>query len=69
MVSVPSTATIQGWNQLVEMGGILAGPLLAAAPYDRTHSYVVAFLVFAVACFVAMLLILAATPPPRPGVA
>jgi MFS family permease len=64
-----SYATIQGWNQLVEMGGILAGPLLAAVLYDRTHSYVVAFLVFTVACFVGMLLILAAKPPPRAGVA
>ncbi len=62
-----SYATIQGWNQLVEMGGILAGPLLAATLYDRTHSYVVAFLVFAAACFVAMLLILAAKPPRRAG--
>jgi MFS family permease len=62
-------ATIQGWNQLVEMGGILVGPLLAAVLYDRTHSYVVAFLVFAGACFVAMLLILAAKPPRRAGVA
>jgi MFS family permease len=50
-----SYATIQGWNQLVEMGGVLAGPLLAAVLYDRTHSYVVAFLVFAVTCFVGML--------------
>jgi MFS family permease len=62
-------ATIQGWNQLVEMGGILVGPLLAAVLYDRTHSYVVAFLVFAGACFVALLLILAAKPPRRAGVA
>ena len=62
-------ATIQGWNQLVEMGGILVGPLLAALLYDRTHSYVVAFLVFAGACFVAMLLILAASPPRRARVA
>lgn len=58
-------ATIQGWNQLVEMGGVLAGPLLAAVLYDQTHSYVVAFLVFAVTCFVGMLFILAAKPPRR----
>ena len=61
-------ATIQGWNQLVEMGGILVGPLLAAVLYDRTHSYVVAFPVFAGACSVAMLLILWAKPPRHPGV-
>lgn len=61
-------ATIQGWNQLVQMGGILSGPILAAALYDRTHSYVIAFLVFAVACFIGMLFILAATPPRRVAV-
>ncbi len=62
-------ATIQGWNQLVQMGGVLAGPLVAAALYDRTHSYVIAFLVFAVACFIGMLFILAAKPPRRVEVA
>lgn len=60
-----SYATIQGWSQLVQMGGMLAGPLVAAALYDRTQSYVVAFLVFAVASFIGMLLILAARPPRR----
>jgi MFS family permease len=58
-------ATIQGWSQPVEMVGILSGPVLAAVLYDRTHSYVVAFLVFAVACVIGMLFVLAATPPRR----
>ena len=61
-----SYATILGWNQLVQMGGVLAGPVLAAALYDRTHSYVIAFFVFAAACFIGMLFILAAKPPEEP---
>jgi MFS family permease len=62
-----SYATIQGWGQPVEMIGILSGPVLAAALYDRTHSYVISFVVFAVACFIGMLFILAARPPRRVG--
>jgi MFS family permease len=58
-----SYATILGWAHMVEMLGVIAGPLLAAVLYDWTHSYVVAFLAFAVACFVALLLIVAARPP------
>lgn len=58
-----SFATIRGLVHTVQMVGMLLGPILAGFVYDTTHSYFVAFVVFAVAAFLGMLAILATKLP------
>ena len=49
------------------MAGIVTGPILAGYVYDSTGSYDTAFIVFAVATAVSMVLVLMARPPKRPA--
>ncbi len=58
--------TIQGLNQWVQIWGTLIGPIFAGIMYDTTKSYNVAFLSFAVAGAVAILLTFLATKPAPP---
>ena len=60
-------ATIQGLRGTIQMAGIVTGPILAGYVYDSTGSYDTAFIVFAVATAVSMVLVLMARPPQRPA--
>ena len=62
-----SYATIQGFRSSVQMGGIIAGPIISGYIFDRTGSYSSAFLGFAGAALVAIVLVLMAKPPVRPA--
>tara|TARA_B100000959_G_scaffold48872_1_gene50292 strand:- start:21007 stop:22284 length:1278 start_codon:yes stop_codon:yes gene_type:complete len=60
-------ATISGFRSSIQMLGIIVGPVVSGLVYDRTGSYEWAFLGFAAASIVSMLLVLMALPPsPRP---
>jgi len=56
-------ATISGFRSSIQMLGIIVGPVVSGLVYDRTGSYEWAFLGFAVASIVSMLLVLMALPP------
>lgn len=60
-----SYATIQGFRSSVQMGGIIAGPIISGYVFDRTGSYSDAFLGFSGAALVAIVLVLMAKPPGR----
>ncbi len=65
-----SYATIQGFGSSVQMFGIIIGPIVSGYVFDRTESYSGAFLGFAVAALVSIVLVLMARPPApkrRPG--
>ncbi|MSQ42282.1 MAG: MFS transporter [Dehalococcoidia bacterium] len=63
-----SFATIQGFMGSVLVLGTVSGPIYAGWIFDVTHSYRIAFLTFAAASALAILLILAAKPlRPRPA--
>ena len=57
-----SFATIQGFMGSVLVLGTVSGPIYAGWIFDVTHSYRIAFLTFAAASALAILLILAAKP-------
>ena len=56
-------ATISGFRSSIQMLGIIVGPVVSGLEYDRTGSYEWAFLGFAAASIVSMLLVLMALPP------
>lgn len=56
-------ATISGFRSSIQMLGIIVGPVVSGLVYDRTGSYEWAFLGFAAASIVSMLLVLMALPP------
>lgn len=58
-------ATISGFRSSVQMIGIIVGPIVSGYVFDTTGSYQVAFLGFATATVVAMILAVMATPPRR----
>jgi MFS family permease len=62
-----SYATIQGFRSSVQMGGIVIGPIVSGYVFDRTGSYYGAFLGFAGAALLAIVLVLLAKPPRRAG--
>jgi sugar phosphate permease len=62
-----SYATIQGFRSSVQMGGIIAGPVISGYVFDRTGSYSGAFLGFAGSALVAIVLVLMAKPPVLPA--
>ena len=55
--------TITGLMGLVEIFGTIAGPLFAGYMYDITGSYRLAFLIFASALILAVLLVLLTRRP------
>ena len=61
-----SYATIQGFRSSIQMAGIIVGPIVSGYVFDTTGSYTIAFLAFAGASVVSMVLVLFATPPKRP---
>ena len=62
-----SYATIQGFRSSIQMGGIIAGPIISGYVYDTTGSYTNAFLGFSAAALVSMVLVLMAKPPVKGG--
>ncbi len=58
-----SFATIQGVSRTVTTVGTFMGPIVAGFLYDVTHSYTIAFGIFAVVSLLSMLLMFLATPP------
>lgn len=58
-----SYATIQGFRSTIQMGGIIAGPIISGYFYDTTGSYEIAFLLFSGAALVSMALVFMAKPP------
>ena len=60
-----SYATIQGFRSSVQMVGIIVGPVVSGYVFDTTGSYTIAFLGFAGASVVSMVLVLMAKPPRR----
>tara|TARA_B100002049_G_scaffold161422_2_gene120796 strand:- start:2255 stop:3529 length:1275 start_codon:yes stop_codon:yes gene_type:complete len=56
-------ATISGFRSSIQMLGIIVGPVVSGFVYDKTGSYEWAFLGFAAALIVSMLLVLMALPP------
>ena len=56
-------ATISGFRTTIQMIGIIIGPVISGYVYDSTGSYEKAFLGFAVASIVSMMLVLMARPP------
>ncbi|MSQ15062.1 MAG: MFS transporter [Dehalococcoidia bacterium] len=58
--------TIQGLNQWVQIWGTLIGPIFAGVMYDTTKSYNIAFLSFAAAGLVGILLTYQAKKPAPP---
>ena len=61
-----SYATIQGFRSSIQMAGIIVGPIISGYVFDTTGSYRIAFLGFAAAAVVSMVLVLFAKPPKRP---
>ena len=58
---------IRGLTLSAQIGGQALGPVLAGYLFDRTTSYQVPFLVFAIAVGLGGLLVLAALPPQMPA--
>jgi len=56
-------ATIQGVSRTVTTIGTFMGPIIAGYLYDVTHSYTIAFGIFAAVSLLSMLLMFFATPP------
>ncbi len=59
--------SITGITLPVQVGGQALGPVIAGFLYDFTDSYLIPFRIFAVAVFIAGLLVLTATPPRTRG--
>jgi MFS family permease len=59
-------ATIHGWRSIIQMSGIIAGPIISGYVFDSTGSYETAFMSFSGATLVSMVLVLMAKPPKRP---
>ena len=55
--------SITGLTLPVQVGGQALGPVIAGFMYDATQSYQLPFRIFAIAVFLAGLLVLTATPP------
>ena len=55
--------TITGFMTLVQMFGVVLGPVFAGLVYDSTGSYHLAFTTFAIVASVAMILVLMARRP------
>ena len=60
-----SYATISGFRSSIQMIGIIVGPIVSGYVFDTTGSYQIAFLGFAIATVVAMILAGMAAPPRR----
>jgi sugar phosphate permease len=60
-----SYATIQGLRGLIQMIGVVGGPILAGYIFDKTQSYKHAFELFAIATVISMVLMLMAIPPQK----
>ena len=58
-------ATIQGLRGSIQIVGVIAGPILAGYIFDKTQSYELAFVIFAVAAALSTVLMLMARPPIR----
>ena len=58
-----SYATISGFRSSIQMIGIIIGPIVSGYVFDTTGSYQIAFLGFATATIVAMILAIMAAPP------
>ncbi|UCH19793.1 MAG: hypothetical protein JSU83_14605, partial [Deltaproteobacteria bacterium] len=58
-----SFATVSGVAGLFTLSGAAFGPTIAGFIYDATHSYQMAFTIFAVLSIIAMFVILFARPP------
>jgi len=59
--------TIMGYMELVQMFGLVLGPILAGWIFDVTESYRLAFIAFAIAAAIAtMLMLIARRPVPIP---
>ena len=56
-------ATVRGLLHTVQTGGMLLGPIFAGFVYDNTDSYFLAFIGFAAASFLGMLLVLGVRRP------
>ena len=56
-------ATISGFRSMVQMIGIIIGPIVSGFVYDNTGSYQLAFLGFAVGSLFSAVLVLMARPP------
>ncbi len=62
-------ATIQGVSRTVTTVGTFMGPIVAGYLYDVTHSYTIAFGIFAGVCVLSMLLMFLVTPPDQRRIA
>ena len=60
-------ATIAGFRSSIQMLGIIIGPVVSGFVYDKTGNYEWAFMGFATASIVSMLLVFMARPPSRKG--
>ena len=58
--------TIRGLTMSVQVGGQALGPVIAGFMFDYFDSYQIPFTFFAVAVFMAGIMVLAAKPPPAP---
>jgi cyanate permease len=58
-----SFATVSGVAGLFTLSGAAFGPTLAGLIYDATHSYQLAFIIFAALSIIALFVILFAKPP------
>ena len=58
-------ATISGFRSTIQMVGIIIGPIVSGVFYDRTGSYEWAFMGFAGASILSMVLVFFARPPQR----
>lgn len=58
-------ATISGFRSTIQTVGIIVGPIVSGFVYDRTGSYELAFMGFAGAAIISMVLVMFALPPRR----
>ena len=56
-------ATITGFRSMIQMSGIIIGPVVSGYMYDKNGTYEAAFIGFAGAAVVSLLLVLMAFPP------
>ena len=64
-----SFGTIMGFMDLVQMFGIVLGPVFAGWIFDTTGDYRIAFITFAiVAAIAALLMLIARRPVPTPKI-
>jgi MFS transporter, OFA family, oxalate/formate antiporter len=60
-------ATIQGMSRSITTAGTFMGPIIAGFLYDLTHSYRIAFGIFAAVSLIAMVLLFLAKRPQAPA--